>query len=287
MSDLKQNEVLSIQSTVVYGFVGNKCATFTLQVLGFSVSPINSVQLSNHTGYQAFQGQVLNADDVECLYEGLKKNNINNFSHLLTGYIGSKSFLEKVADIIKDLRSSNSALYVPAELMPVYRDVIVPLADIVTPNQFEAELLTGMKINTEKDALQAMQILHDKGPMTVVISSTNLGTEGVLVALASSVRNGKKECYRMEMPYLPAVFVGTGDVFAACLLAWMHHDNDLKLAFEKTVASVQAVIQHTLDAAKASAGPNNKPSPYQMELRLIQSKKDIENPHITIYAVPL
>ncbi|KAK3582051.1 hypothetical protein CHS0354_025657 [Potamilus streckersoni] len=301
MSDLKQNEVLSIQSTVVYGFVGNKCATFTLQVLGFSVSPINSVQLSNHTGYQAFQGQVLNADDVECLYEGLKKNNINNFSHLLTGYIGSKSFLEKVADIIKDLRSANSALvyvcdpvmgdngkmYVPEELLPVYRDVIVPLADIVTPNQFEAELLTGMKINTEKEALQAMQILHDKGPKTVVISSTNLGTEGVLVALASSVKNGKKEFYRMEMPHLPAVFVGTGDVFAACLLAWMHHDNDLKLAFEKTVASVQAVIRHTLDAAKAIAGPSNKPSPYQMELRLIQSKKDIENPHITIYAVPL
>lgn len=244
MTSCAENFVLSIQSTVVSGYVGNKCASFALQVLGFDVCPINSVQLSNHTGYSHFKGQVLNANDAECLYEGLKQNSINGqFSHLLTGYVGSKSFLEKVADIIQDLRKCNPALiyvcdpvmgdngkmYVPPELMPIYRDVVVPLADIVTPNQFEIELLTGMTIATQADALKAMQILHDKGPTTVVLSSTNLGAEGVLLGLASTVKNCKKECYRVEMPYLQAIFVGTGDLFASCLLAWMHKDSDLKM----------------------------------------------------------
>ncbi|CAC5376074.1 pdxK [Mytilus coruscus] len=147
--------VLSIQSTVVFGYVGNKSASFPLQVLGFDVSTINSVQFSNHTGYGKFKGQVLNDDDVECLYEGLKENNIHNFTHLLTGYIGSKSFLQKVGDIIKDMKITNPTLtyvcdpvmgdngkmYVPKELLPVYKETILPLADIITPNQYEADCL--------------------------------------------------------------------------------------------------------------------------------------------------
>ncbi|KAH3889154.1 pyridoxal kinase-like [Dreissena polymorpha] len=299
---MEQNHVLSIQSTVVSGYVGNKCASFSLQIHGFDVCPINSVQLSNHTGYKCFKGQVLNDSDVACLYDGLKQNNIHNqFSHLLTGYIGSKSFLLKVGDIIEDVRASNPGLiyvcdpvmgdngklYVPQELLPVYKDVIIPKADIVTPNQFEAELLTDMKISSEADALLAMQRLHEMGPKTVVLSSTSLGSEGILVALASTVKNGEKECYRIEMPYLQAIFVGTGDLFASCLLAWMHKDNDLKLAFEKTVSAVQTVIRRTLQAAQEAAGAGNTPSPAQMELRLIQSKADIECPTITFTATKI
>ncbi|XP_052811922.1 pyridoxal kinase-like isoform X2 [Mya arenaria] len=250
------------------------------------------------SGYKFIKGQVLDADDVDCLYEGLKQNNIHNqFSHLLTGYIGSKSFLLKVGDIIQDVKDSNPGivyvcdpvmgdngkLYVPEDLLPVYKDVIIPKADIVTPNQFEAELLTDMKISNEADALLAMQRLLDKGPRTVVLSSTNLGSNGKLVALACSVKNGTKECYRIEMPYLDAIFVGTGDLFAACLLAWMQKDSDLKSALEKTVSTVQTVIHRTLQAAKEVAG-SETPTPAQMELRLMQSKADIENPKINFTA---
>ncbi|KAL4233160.1 hypothetical protein ACF0H5_007845 [Mactra antiquata] len=302
MSTDQQNFVLSIQSTVVSGYVGNKCAGFALQVLGYDVCPVNSVQLSNHTGYGCFKGQVLNADDLDTLYDGLKQNNIHGqFSHLLTGYIGSKSFLLKVGEIIDDTKTSNpdivyvcdpvmgdnGKLYVPDDLLPVYKDVIVPKSDIVTPNQFEAELLTGIKIQSEADALQAMQCLHDKGPHTVVLSSTNLGSEGVLVALASSIKDGVKQCFRIEMPYLQAIFVGTGDLFASCLLAWIHIDKDLKTAFEKTVSTTQSVIKRTLLAAKEAAGPGKKPTPAQMELRLVQSLRDIENPKITFTATKL
>ena len=201
MSDFR---VLSIQSHVVYGYVGNKSATFPLQVHGFEVDAINSVQFSNHTGYGYWKGQVLNSNELKDLYEGLKLNNINHYTHLLTGYVGSKSFLEEVVNVLSDLRKVNPNLvfvcdpvmgdhgkfYVPEALLPVYRDQILPLADIITPNQFEAELLSGMKITSEQDAFKAMDILHSKGTKSVVITSSELGKENTLVALGSSINPG-------------------------------------------------------------------------------------------------
>nr|XP_022291644.1 pyridoxal kinase-like [Crassostrea virginica] len=295
MAARPEKSVLSIQSTVVFGYVGNKSATFPLQVLGFDVSTINSVQFSNHTGYKCFKGQVLNSDDLACLYDGLKENSIGSFSHILTGYIGSKSFLEKVAEIVVDLKKNNPSLlyvcdpvmgdngkmYVPNELLPVYINTILPIADIVTPNQFEIENLTGVKINTEEDAIKAMQILHDKGPRTVVISSSEFSHDTSIICLASSVTNGNKEVYKVQFQKLPAIFVGTGDLFAACLLAWLEKESGLKLALEKTISTLQSVIKRTLDKAQALAGEGNTPTPAQMELQLVQSKADIENPPLT------
>ncbi|XP_046328139.1 pyridoxal kinase-like isoform X1 [Haliotis rufescens] len=286
--------VLSLQPSFVWGSSGSSVTTFLLQVHGFDVSTINSVQFSNHTGYGKFKGQVLDDQDVTDLYEGLKLNNLVQFSHILTGYIGSKSFLEKVKEIIQELRSHNPSLiyvcdpvmgdngkmYVPENLLEVYRESIVPLADIVTPNQFELELLTRSKVTNETEALAAMEMLHNKGVKTVVLSSSSLGRDGVLICLASSNRDGVKECYRIEIPLLPAIFVGTGDLFAASLMVWMQKDNSLKVAFEKTISTVQAVIRRTLDYARKVAGEHVKPTPAQMELRLVQSKDDLENPKI-------
>uniref|UniRef100_A0A8W8JC83 Pyridoxal kinase n=1 Tax=Magallana gigas TaxID=29159 RepID=A0A8W8JC83_MAGGI len=270
-------------------------------VLGFDVSTINSVQFSNHTGYKCFKGQVLNSDDLACLYDGLQENGISSFSHILTGYIGSQSFLEKVAEIVVDLKKKNPSLvyvcdpvmgdngemYVPAELLPVYIDKILPIADIVTPNQFEVEKLTGIKITSEEDAIEAMKILHSRGPKTVVISSSEFSSDGSITSLASTVANGKKEVYKVQFQKLNAVFVGTGDLFAACLLAWLEKDKDLKLALEKTIATLQSVIKRTFEKAKALAGEGNRPTPAQMELQLVQSKTDIEAPPNSYNAVVL
>lgn len=301
MASGPERNVLSIQSTVVFGYVGNKSAAFPLQVLGFDVSTINSVQFSNHTGYKCFKGQVLNSDDLACLYDGLQENGISSFSHILTGYIGSQSFLEKVAEIVVDLKKKNPSLvyvcdpvmgdngemYVPAELLPVYIDKILPIADIVTPNQFEVEKLTGIKITSGEDAIEAMKILHSKGPKTVVISSSEFSSDGSITSLASTVANGKKEVYKVQFQKLNAVFVGTGDLFAACLLAWLEKDKDLKLALEKTIATLQSVIKRTFEKAKALAGEGNRPTPAQMELQLVQSKTDIEAPPNSYNAVAL
>ncbi|KAH1187190.1 pyridoxal kinase isoform X1 [Mauremys mutica] len=306
--------VLSIQSHVVRGYVGNKAASFPLQVLGFEVDPVNSVQFSNHTGYAHWKGQMLNSDELHELYEGLKLNNVNHYDYVLTGYTRDASFLATVVDIIQELKLQNSdlvyvcdpvmgdkwngegSMYVPKEVLPVYRDRVVPVADIITPNQFEAELLTGRKIHTEKEALEVMDMLHAMGPETVVITSSDLqGSLGsdFLIALGSQRKtraDGTKvtQRIRIESPKVDADFVGTGDLFAAMLLAWTHkHPNNLKVACEKTVSAVQHVLQRTIKCAKAHAGKGNKPSRAQLELRMVQSKKDIENPEIIIKATEL
>ncbi|XP_077977348.1 pyridoxal kinase-like [Glandiceps talaboti] len=287
--------VLSIQSHVVSGYVGNKSATFPMQVLGYEVDAINSVQLSNHTGYKVFKGQVLNADDLRTLVDGLIENDIDKYSHVLTGYVGSESFLLEVVKVIKDMKAKypdtvivcdpvlgdfGVGYYVPKELMPIYRDQMLPIVDIITPNQFEAELMTGMTIKTEDDAVKCMDILHSKGCKNVVISSTELADrDDILLLLGSQIIGDKKKCIRLEMHKFDAHYTGTGDLFTALLLVWSHkHPDNLALACEKTISSMQTILKKTLDEAQKLAGPGNKPTVGQIELRLIQCKKDIEDP---------
>ncbi|XP_021112041.1 pyridoxal kinase isoform X2 [Heterocephalus glaber] len=271
--------VLSIQSHVVRGYVGNRAATFPLQVLGFEIDAVNSVQFSNHTGYTR-----------------------------------DTSFLSMVVDIVRELRQQNSRLvyvcdpvmgdkwdgrgrmYVPEDLLPVYREKVVPVADIITPNQFEAELLSGRRIRTQEEALAVMDVLHSMGPDTVVITSSDLPSpqgSDYLIALGSQRTRRPDgstgtQRIRMEMRKVDAVFVGTGDLFAAMLLAWTHkHPNNLKVACEKTVSAMHHVLQRTIRFAKAQAGEGQRPSPAQLELRMVQSKKDIEDPEIVVQATML
>lgn len=299
--------VLSIQSHVVRGYVGNKSATFPLQVLGFEVDSVNSVQFSNHTGYAHWKGQVLAAEELKVLYEGIKLNNVNHYDYVLTGYTRDTSFLETVVDIIAELKQANPSLvyvcdpvmgdqgtmYVPENLLPIYKEKVVPVSDLLTPNQFEAELLTGRKISSQKDAVEVMDLLHQMGPDTVVLTSTDLPSlqgDHFLVALGSQkiVRpdgTTSTQKIRLEIPKVDAVFVGTGDLFAAMLLAWTHHHpKDLKTACEKTVSIMHHVIQRTFTYANETAGPGKRPSPAQLELRMVQSKADIEKPSIVVEA---
>lgn len=306
--------VLSIQSHVVRGYVGNRAAMFPLQVLGFEVDAVNSVQFSNHTGYAHWKGQVLTSQELHVLYEGLKANNVNKYDYVLTGYTRDKSFLGMVVDIVQELKQQNSRLvyvcdpvmgdkwngegsmYVPQDLLPVYREKVVPMADIITPNQFEAELLSGRKIHSQEEAFEVMDVLHRMGPDTVVITSSDLPSpkgSDYLMALGSQ-RMRKPDGstvtqrIRMEMRKVDAVFVGTGDLFAAMLLAWTHkHPDNLKVACEKTVSAMQHVLQRTIRCAKAEAGEGQKPSPAQLELRMVQSRKDIEDPEIVVQATVL
>ncbi|XP_003798128.1 pyridoxal kinase [Otolemur garnettii] len=306
--------VLSIQSHVVRGYVGNRAATFPLQVLGFEIDTVNSVQFSNHTGYAHWKGQVLNADELHELYEGLRLNNVNKYDYVLTGYTRDKSFLAMVVDIVQELKQQNprlvyvcdpvmgdkwngeGSMYVPEDLFPVYREKVVPVADIITPNQFEAELLSGRKIHSLEEALAVMDVLHSMGPNTVVITSSDLPSSrgsDYLMALGSQRRRRPDgsmvtERIQMDIRKVDAVFVGTGDLFAAMLLAWTHkHPNNLKMACEKTLSAMHHVLQRTIRCAKAQAGEGLKPSSAQLELRMVQSKKDIEDPELVIQATVL
>ena len=178
----ERKHVLSVQSHVVHGYVGNKSAVFPLQLLGFEVDAVNSVQFCCHTGYPKFGGQVLGGEELWSLVAGLDANGLAaSYSHLLTGYIGSATFLRTVIRLVGLLRErcgrdlvyvcdpvlgDHGKLYVPEELVAIYRAEVVPLATLLTPNQFECELLTGVNVASEADAVRACDALH--GPATTL-----------------------------------------------------------------------------------------------------------------------
>jgi pyridoxal kinase len=124
--------------------VGNKSAVFPLQLLGFDVDVVNSVHFSNHTGYEnGFRGDILKGDQLRDLLHGLEDNGLlSDIGHLLTGYIGSDSFLEAVLDVLKTLRKFGNVrfvcdpvlgdrgrFYVPESLVQLYREKVIPQAD--------------------------------------------------------------------------------------------------------------------------------------------------------------
>lgn len=291
--------VLSIQSHVVSGYVGNKSATFPLQLLGFEVDAINSVQFSNSTRYGHWKGQVLAEQELVDLTEGLAHNGLDcAYTHLLTGYSRSKSFLTHIANIVCQLRQKNPGLtylcdpvigemdrgiYVPEDLIDVYKDIIIPIANIITPNQFELGILSGKPVKSVDDAWEAIGILHTKGPGIVVVSSFELDSTGPLICLGSILIDGKTERAMITFPRLQGTYTGTGDLFSALFLAWMWQTKqNMQQSLENTVATIQAVLKRT-EASKTGS----EASIFQHELKLIQSKSDIEEPQVEFRAVPI
>jgi pyridoxine kinase len=181
--------VLSIQSHVVRGFVGNCSASFPLQLAGFEVDRLNTVQLSAHTGYPCVSGQRLSQAEVETLIAGLRTNGLlASYTHVLTGYTSSAAAVEAIAAAVREIRASNphlryvcdpvlgdhGRLYVPEALVPAYREHLLPLASLLTPNQFEAETLTGVRIHDRASAHRALDALHALGARTVAVTSSDL-----------------------------------------------------------------------------------------------------------------
>ncbi|KAL1461333.1 hypothetical protein WDU94_013240 [Cyamophila willieti] len=296
---LEEKRVLSIQSHVVSGYVGNKSATFPLQVLGFEVDAINTVQFSNHTGYGVFKGQVITEQDFDELIDGLKQNGLLNYTHVLTGYCRSPQLLSKIAKLIQELKNinpdllyvcdpvmgDNGHMYVPQEVLPVYINEILPLADIICPNQYEAELLTNIITNDRASLLKTIDTLHDKGVKTVVISSSELGLDKHLLGIASTTLGGSRTTVSIDIPKLDAIFTGTGDLFASLFLAWFTlTDHNVKETIERTIGTMQSVLERTSSSFPDSSA---KLSSKERELKLIQSKCDIENPKVKIQAKPI
>ncbi|KAM7516359.1 hypothetical protein LguiA_005942 [Lonicera macranthoides] len=284
--------VLSIQSHTVQGYVGNKSAVFPLQLLGYDVDPINSVQFSNHTGYPTFKGQVLNGEQLRDLIEGLAGNDLLYYTHLLTGYIGSVSFLNTVLEVVNRLRSINpklmyvcdpvmgdeGKLYVPPELVSVYREKVVPVASMLTPNQFEAEQLTGSRIVSEEDGREACRILHAAGPSKVVITSINIDGNLLLIGSHQKEKGQTPAQFKIMIRKIPAYFTGTGDLMTALLLGWSNkYPDNLDKAAELAVSSLQALLVKTLgDYERVGYDPKSS----SLEIRLIQSQDYIRNPEV-------
>eukprot|EP01083_Nonionella_stella_P158164 514457_1 len=297
------SRVLSIQSHVVYGYVGNKAAVFPLQLLGFDVDVVNSVHFSCHTGYpKKWEGDVLGGNQLESILDGLQRNELlDDTGHLLTGYIGSETFLRSVLKVLRTLKEQNKdkvrfvcdpvfgdngKLYVPEELVGIYRDEVIPLANVCTPNQFEIELLTGITVKNIEDGKNACKVLHDLGPELVVITSLQTEEDPDHMSMLASQRTHNHEgdgtttqddYWCVESPVLEGSYTGTGDLFAALFLAWTAKEPDnLSLVMERVVSTMYSVIEKTMHASKGTVKSK--------ELQLIRSKAIIEDPPILFRA---
>jgi len=314
--------VLSIQSHVVSGYVGNKAAVFPLQLLGYDVDIINSVQFSNHTGYsEGYKGDILNGDQLRSLVlDGMASNGLlQNIGYLLTGYIGSTSFLLAVLDVLTTLRQQttstiqiqfvcdpvlgdNGKFYVPTELVDIYRNRVVPLANVVTPNQFEIEQLTQTTVTTVDDAKRACQSLLSMGPTLIFITSailididdgeqkdhdTTKKNTTIAVIAAQRNNNNDDEFWRMDVPLYPGTFTGTGDLTASLLLAHSTSipTSSIQTIMEQVINTVHAVVRRTHD--HAAAANTTHTTTFARELQLIASKRDIENPPQLLHAYPI
>ena len=305
----ERKHVLSVQSHVVHGYVGNKSAVFPLQLLGFEVDAVNSVQFCCHTGYPKFGGQVLGGEELWSLVAGLDANGLAaSYSHLLTGYIGSATFLRTVIRLVGLLRErcgrdlvyvcdpvlgDHGKLYVPEELVAIYRAEVVPLATLLTPNQFECELLTGVSVASEADAVRACDALHGRGvPLVALTSLDYVGDERIAMLLSERVdvadgadgdgRGWRSEQYVLELPRLRGRYTGTGDLTAALLLAWLRsHPLEPALALEKCGATMSAVLRRTLRERSPSivpCGDGAATREVPPEIALVRSKRAIEAP---------
>jgi pyridoxine kinase len=295
--------VLSIQSHVVSGYVGNKCAVLPLNRLGFDVDAINSVQFSNHTGYSTVKGQKLSGDDLEDLSRGLEENGLfERYTHILTGYIGNVSMLESIAKIVKKLKreipdvqyvcdpvcGDDGRLYCHPDMPHAFETILVPLATVVTPNQFEAELLTRVEIACMADAVRACDVLHEKGPNVVVITSLSFPENKGSIVILASIRTeagSDGNVYTLSVPKIEGYFTGTGDLFSALLLGWIdRYPGDLQSALEHAVGGLQAVLKETVRCIPHSSDEEYTATWWKgRDLRLIESQDKLIVPNIQYF----
>ncbi|MBO0890530.1 MAG: pyridoxal kinase PdxY [Acidothermales bacterium] len=251
--------VLSIQSSVAYGHVGNSSATFPLQRLGVEVSPVLTVHFSNHTGYGQWRGPVFDPADVADVVTGIEERGVlGTVDAVLSGYLGDVAIGKVVLDALERVRAVNPdavyccdpvmgdvgrGMFVRPGIPEFMRDAAVPVADLVTPNQFELEYLVGRPVATLEDALAAVAALRDRGPRVVLVTGLvpASGAEDVIELLAVD----EQAAYLVGTPLLDLSVNGAGDMTAALFLAHWHRTGDVRLALEDTTNSVYAVLEET------------------------------------------
>lgn len=275
--------ILSIQSSVAYGHVGNSAAVFPLQRLGHEVWPVFTVHFSNHTGYGAWRGPLLDPTDVADVITGIEERGVlPTCDAVLSGYQGSPAVAAVIVDAVRRVKEANpratytcdpvmgnakSGCFVNPEIPPIIRSSVVPVADILTPNQFELGFLTGRESLGEASpiasVLDAADEVRAMGPSTVLVTSVErLGAPDDVIEMVAVTGDG---AWVVQTPRLPMKANGSGDLTAALFTAHLYTTGSPAVALGRTVASVYDVLAATLASG-------------ERELRLIAAQDAIAVP---------
>jgi pyridoxine kinase len=252
--------ILSIQSHVAYGYVGNKAAVFPLQSMGYDVWPVNTVQFSNQTGSGKWQGEVFSREHIRSVVEGIEDLGVvDQCEAILSGYMGSRDICHEVQDTVKKFKAKNpnvlylcdpvignTSCFVKPEVLEFFKTNLH--ADIITPNQFEAETLSGIKINDSSGLKSAAHYFHNLGVKIVIITGVKLPDlfDNELMVFISH-DNLFHIVKTKEYPF-PIPPHGTGDLFSAVFLgSYLFTKNPVE-SLRRTVFFLDQVMKNTFDS---------------------------------------
>lgn len=280
--------ILSIQSHVAYGHVGNAAAVFPLQRLGAEVWPVHTVQFSNHTGYGAWRGQVFGADLVRDVVRGIEERGVlPKCDGVLSGYMGDAAIGEAILETVTKVKAANGraqyccdpvigdvgrGVFVRPGIPEFMRDRAVKCADIVTPNQFELDYISGMETKSLGAAVTAIEKVHAAGPRTILVTSLHVeDTPKGSIELLASGPDGK---FRLRTPLLDISVSGAGDAIAALFFFHLLNTQSSAEALSNAASSIFGLMQRTKAA-------NSR------EIFLVAAQDEFVNPSARFHAEKL
>ncbi|MTE24055.1 pyridoxal kinase PdxY [Microbacterium sp. ZXX196] len=274
-------QILSIQSAVAFGHAGNSAAVFPMQRIGVEVLPVYTVAFSNHTGYGSWRGPVMDPAEVADVITGVEERGaFPGIDAALSGYQGSEGIADVIVDAVRRVKAANpdalyacdpvmgnarSGCFVAPAIPDLLRDVVVPVADIITPNQFELGFLTGTTPDTIDSTLDSVDAARAMGPGTVLVTSVERpdrpdGTIGMLAVDDAGA-------WLVETPYLPMKANGSGDVTAALFTSHYARTRDAADALARTASSVFGLLEMTHAAGSK-------------ELHLVEAQEHYAHPRL-------
>jgi pyridoxine kinase len=271
--------LISIQSHVAYGHVGNSAAVFPLQRMGVEVWPIHTVQFSNHTGYGPWKGRVFDAGLIREVVAGIEQRGVlGECDGVLSGYVGGADIGTAILDSVATVKRANPSakyccdpvigdvgrgIFVMRGIPEFMKQKAVPAADIVTPNQFELDYLAGCESKTLADVLAAVRAVHALGPRAILVTSVHADdTPEDAIDLIASDDTGR---FRLRTPKLPLVVNGAGDAIAALFFAHYLREGKINIALSRAASAIFGVLTKTAEAGAP-------------EVQLVVSQDEIVNP---------
>lgn len=261
--------ILSIQSHVAYGHAGNSAAVFPLQRLGFEVLPVHTVQFSNHTGYGAFRGQVFTAEHIQELITGMKERDVlRSIEAVLSGYMGDGSIGNAILNAVSEVRALNPqavylcdpvmgdvgrGLFVKENIPDFMRSQAVPAASIITPNQFEFELITGQKLGSISDAISiARELMQHSAPYLQTVVITSMATPDVPEGKVGTLAVTAGQAWLVTTPFIDIKPLpnGMGDVFSSVFLGRTLQGHSVEKALEAATSTLFALVSHTVKGSR-------------------------------------
>jgi pyridoxine kinase len=256
--------ILSIQSHVAYGHVGNSAAVFALQRLGCEVWPVHTVHFSNHTGYGAWKGEVFAADAIDAVVEGIAERGVlEACDGVLSGYVGSVEIGAAVLRAVGRVKAANPGaayccdpvignrrrgVFVQRGVPEFFRERAIPLAQIATPNHFELDRLIGDDTVDIAQVVSAIGLLHVRGPRAILVTSVEVNeTPAGHIDVVASDGNGQ---YLVRTPKLAVAGNGAGDIIAALFFCHYLRSGNVAEALAQATSSVFGLLKRSGDAAE-------------------------------------